>query len=268
METDARYADEMERALYNCAAAGVALDGKSFFYVNPLEVVPGIAGEADTHRHVKPQRAPWFTCACCPPNAARLFTSLGRYAWGVDDTTVYSHLFIAGELDLSASHGMKIQMETEYPADGTVTYHIQKAADASDTDLAIRIPGWSKHTAILMNRTPAKPEMQNGYAMFRNMQDGDTITLSIDVVPRFVYPSPRIPADSGKVAIMCGPLVYCAEGCRQSGRCTRPFREAIVPDPYTANGDNRWASEAGCAGCPRGGGWSVVQRNGSGVHWL
>ena len=141
LEMDSRYADEMERALYNCAAAGVALDGKSFFYVNPLEVIPGIAGKAETHRHVKPQRAQWFTCACCPPNAARLFTSLGRYAWGVEDAMVVSHLFIAGELDLSASHGLKIQLETEYPADGNVAYHIHKIAAAALLILPSACPG-------------------------------------------------------------------------------------------------------------------------------
>lgn len=80
METKGEYADIMERALYNCVLAGMQLDGKKFFYVNPLEVIPGITGTVVTHRHVLPERPKWFGCACCPPNVARTLTSIANYA--------------------------------------------------------------------------------------------------------------------------------------------------------------------------------------------
>ena len=76
LERDRKYADEMERALYNCVLAGMQLDGTKFFYVNPLEALPGISGEAQTHKHALPVRPKWFACACCPPNVARL--QIGR----------------------------------------------------------------------------------------------------------------------------------------------------------------------------------------------
>ncbi len=217
LEIAATYADEMERALYNCAAAGVALDGQSFFYVNPLEAVPGIAGEAATHRHVKPQRAQWFVCACCPPNAARLFTSLGRYAWSAADDMVYSHLFVAGTLDLMATHGLKITVDTAYPADGTVVYRVEKAVRSPGVGLALRMPAWSRRTEVLRNGSPAKPVIKAGYAYLLNLKDGDVISMTVDMEPRRVYASPKVAANSGRVAIMRGPLVYCAEGVDNQG---------------------------------------------------
>ena len=217
LEQNGDYADVMERALYNGVAAGVALDGQSFFYVNPLEVVPGIAGEAVTHRHVLPQRAKWFTCACCPPNAARLFTSLGRYAWGVADAAVVSHLFVAGELNLTALRGLLISLETEYPADGKLTYRVRKTDGSPSAGLFIRIPAWSGRTQITRNGETITPSVTAGYAAITDLRNGDTITVLLDMRPRRVYPSPQIAADSGKVAILRGPLVYCAEGVDNQG---------------------------------------------------
>ncbi len=211
LEKDGRYADTMERALYNGVASGVQLDGKSFFYVNPLEAIPGISGEAPTHRHALPQRAKWFMCACCPPNAARLFTSLGRYAWGVEENRVYSYLFAAGVLDLTASHGVKIKLETAYPVKDTLTYTIE-AQPGRSIGLAVRLPQWSKKRSVTLNGNAASYEEKTGFAILQNLHDGDTVTVTLDLQPRRVYPSPKIADDSGKVALMRGPLVYCAEG--------------------------------------------------------
>ena len=95
----------MEQALYNTVLSGMALDGKSFFYVNPLEVIPGITGEAVTHRHTLPQRPKWYTCACCPPNVARLISSFGKYAYTENEDMAYCHLFASGEVTFE--NGMK-----------------------------------------------------------------------------------------------------------------------------------------------------------------
>ena len=94
-EVKGEYADVMERAFYNTVLAGMQLDGKRFFYVNPLEVIPGISGIAQTHKHDLPQRPGWYACACCPPNAARLISSFGKYAYGESADTVYCHLYAA-----------------------------------------------------------------------------------------------------------------------------------------------------------------------------
>ena len=87
------YADIMEQEFYNGTISGIQLDGKQFFYVNPLETNPGTSGTIFGYKHVLPTRPGWYACACCPPNLVRLVTSLGTYAWSESDTTLYSHLF-------------------------------------------------------------------------------------------------------------------------------------------------------------------------------
>ncbi len=107
------YGDVCERAFYNTVLAGMQLDGRRFFYVNPLEVIPGISGVSPTHRHDLPVRPKWYACACCPPNAARLISSFGKYAYGENADTAFCHLFAAGEISLA--NGMKFTCETKYP---------------------------------------------------------------------------------------------------------------------------------------------------------
>ena len=212
LEKDGDYADVMERAVYNGVPSGVQLDGRAFFYVNPLEVIPGIAGKAETHLHVLPQRAKWFSCACCPPNAARLFTSMGRYAWGVEDETVYSHLFVAGELDLWDSCGAKINLKTDYPVSGSLTYTVALREKEQQITLAVRIPAWSGQNQAQVNGKEIDCAPQAGYVYLPGLWDGDTVTITLELKPRRVYPSLKIACDSGMVAFMYGPLVYCAEG--------------------------------------------------------
>ena len=95
-QSSIKFSDVMEKAFYNTVLAGMQEDGKRFFYVNPLEVIPGIAGVAKTHTHDLPQRPTWYACACCPPNVSRLITSFGKYAYGENKNTVFCHLFAAG----------------------------------------------------------------------------------------------------------------------------------------------------------------------------
>lgn len=213
LEKNNEYADIMERALYNCVLAGMQLDGTKFFYVNPLEAIPGISGEAVTHRHALPQRPKWFTCACCPPNVARLLSSIGRYAWSEEGNTVYSHLFIGGTLDLTdTSHG-KIKVETSYPYGNKVLYRFEPANESMDLTLAIRLPLWSENTSIMLGEKKADYEIRNGYAyLTKAFTAEDIVTVTFDMNIKRIFASSKITADSGKVAFSRGPLVYCAEG--------------------------------------------------------
>ena len=246
LELDRRgeYADVMERAFYNTVLAGMQLDGKSFFYVNALESLPGISGKAVTHRHALPVRPRWFACACCPPNAARLIASISRYAWMLDTQaagggspaagsgTVYSLLFIGGTLDLSETLGVKIHVATGYPYDGRVEYRFEPAGGRPSVamTLAVRLPGWAREkggTAIgssgravrcTLNGADCPYEERDGFAYITGeFASGDTLAFVFDIAVRRIYPSPRISADSGKVAFMRGPLVYCAEGADNEG---------------------------------------------------
>lgn len=210
LEKNSQYADTMERSLYNCVLAGMELDGTKFFYVNPLEVIPGISGKAVTHRHDLPQRPKWFTCACCPPNVARLLSSLSKYAWSVEDDTVYSHLFIGGSLKLSQG---TLHVTTAYPYEGTITYSFEPANDTMPLTLAIRLPFWSKDTVILLNGQKADFVIRDGYAyLTKAFAPTDILTVTFDMTVKRIFANAKVSSDSGKVCFLRGPLIYCIEG--------------------------------------------------------
>lgn len=203
-EVDSRYSDMMERAFYNTVLAGMQLDGKRFFYVNPLEVVPGISGVIATHWHARPQRPGWYGCACCPPNVARLISSFGQYAYGENEDTAFCHLFAGGRVEFS--NGMKLTCETRYPYGFAVTYKIEKGGK-----MAIRIPSWSESYLVLLNKKPVRTEKIKGY-VYIEVADGDTLIITLDDSIKTNYSNTVIHDLSGKVALSRGPLVYCFEG--------------------------------------------------------
>lgn len=218
LDRDGKYADVMERALYNCVLAGMELDGTKFFYVNQLENLPGISGEASSHPHTRPQRPKWFTCACCPPNAARLIASLGRYAWSEAEGMVYSDLFVSGTLDLTGKYGGKITVETDFPLNGTIRYVCEPTGKGEKLSLAIRLPRWSRETKITLNGAHVNYKNENGYAVIADVfGERNVIGVELDIGVRMVYANPKVASDSGKAAFTRGPLVYCAEGADNGG---------------------------------------------------
>lgn len=218
LDHEAKYADVMERALYNCVLAGMELDGTKFFYVNPLEALPGISGKARSHPHTLPVRPKWFTCACCPPNVARLLPSVGEYAWTLEENTVYSNLFIGGKLDLGDKLGGSIIMQSGLPYDGRVRYTFESSLGAMNMRLAVRIPDWSENTVINKNGAPAAYEVSGGYAYLEGpFSDSDVVDVEFDMTVKRVYANVDVSDDSNKVALQRGPLVYCAEGADNDG---------------------------------------------------
>lgn len=210
-DMNGKYADVMERAFYNTVLAGMQLDGKRFFYVNPLEVVPGIAGEAQTHKHDLPQRPAWYACACCPPNVARTITSIGKYAYGANEETAYCHLYAAGKVEFE--NGLVLNCTTEYPYDFTIRYEVL----AGGKGLAIRIPAWSETFTVKRGGIGVQPKIEKGYAYFGEVQTGEQIELLLDGEAKFVYATPKIPDMQNCVTIQRGPLVYCFEGADNDG---------------------------------------------------
>ncbi len=220
LEKNSEYADVMERALYNTVLAGMQLDGQRFFYVNPLESLPGISGRAKTHHHALTERPKWFACACCPPNAARLISSVAEYAWIADESarTVYSNLFIGGELDLTASFGCRIIVTTDFPFDGKVVYKIISDNGNTDMTLAVRLPSWSVSSDICLNGKKPDYTVVKGYAYINGgFSSGDEITVVHDMTVKCVYCNEKVSDNSSKVAFTRGPLVYCAEGADNGG---------------------------------------------------
>ena len=206
-----KFADNMELQLYNGALSGMQLDGKRFFYVNPLEVVPGVSGVVPVQRHVKPTRPEWYTCACCPPNVSRLITSLGQYAWGENEKGVYSHLYLGGTANCEKA-GMQIECASNYPWCGDINYTVNPETAGLERFFAVRIPAWCGKWTLTVNGTPAQYDLKDGYAYItRKWEKGDKVALSLSLEPRRVYANTRVHANAGCVALMRGPVVYCLE---------------------------------------------------------
>lgn len=194
----AKYFDPVERALYNTVLASVALDGKSFFYVNPLEVWPKACMPYTSKEHVKPVRQPWFSCACCPPNVARTFASLGQYIWAQDSQRVYLNLFISSTV--KAKNGAILKLETEFPLE-----NVLKITSDQVLELAVRIPGYGKNF-----RANVSYRKENGYGVFE-LEVGKELEIQFDAPACFIRANPEVRACSGKVCIQRGPVVYCLE---------------------------------------------------------
>ena len=208
-----KYADIIELELYNGILRGMQLDGQRFFYVNPLEVNPGVSGQLYGYRHVLPQRPGWYACACCPTNTVRLITSLGQYVFSENPQTIFSNLFIGGAYDLDKA---RIQVESQYPWQGDITYRIQPKVETAFS-LALRIPRFAKELQITVNGEPWQAVPEKGYAyLSRGWAQGDVVQVHFDMPVRRIYANPAVRANAGRVALMRGPLVYCLEGIDNS----------------------------------------------------
>jgi DUF1680 family protein len=202
---DVRHADEMERVLHNAIAGSIALDGQHFFYSNPLHLRTGHDG---SHEDAPSQRLPWYSCACCPPNLARLMATLAGYAVTADDGGLQIHQYNAGEIETTVDGSpVRIAVQTDYPWDGRVELTV--TTDAPIT-LALRIPGWCPAENVRLDGQSVEPK--DGYLRLRrDWTAGVTVTLDLPMPARVVQPHPRIDAVRGCVALARGPLVYCIE---------------------------------------------------------
>ena len=210
-EIRGEYGDVMERALYNTALAGMALDGKHFFYVNPLEVNPESSQKDPGKSHVKAIRPEWLGCACCPPNLARLLASLDNYVYLKKENTIYSILFMNCESEFKTEKGhLYIKQETEYPYNGRVSFSLKQDSE-EEVGFAIRIPEWLNRYTVELNGQVIEPEVKDGYIYFKKHFSGDVITLYFDMEVEIWAANPLVRADIGKVAISRGPLIYCME---------------------------------------------------------
>ncbi len=209
LEIDGRYADQMELQLFNAALAGMQLDGQRYFYVNPLEVNPRVTMVRNDNKHVLVERPKWHACACCPPNLARLITSLGSYLYSEDDNAVYAHLYVGSTA--KTSHA-EIELQTAYPWKGEASYTL-RCCSGKEFALSIHIPAHARNLHIRVNGNEFAPEIVNGYcAISRLWQDGDQVELRFDMPPRRVYANPLVRDAAGQVALARGPIIYCIEG--------------------------------------------------------
>ncbi|WP_433618510.1 glycoside hydrolase family 127 protein [Paenibacillus cellulositrophicus] len=201
---EAKYADVVERAMYNGALAGISLSGDRFFYVNPL------ASQGDHHR------TEWFDTSCCPTNLVRFLPSIGGYNYAVNEEGPVMLQFVAGTADLELKDGSRVLMKTvtRYPWDGHVHVEVEPAREA-EFAVRLRLPGWCRGAKLSINGesvAPADWTIDRGFLVLsRRWQPGDTIDYVMEMPVQQVHARPEVEADRDRVAVQRGPLVYCLE---------------------------------------------------------
>lgn len=229
---ESQYMDVAERALYNTVLAGIALDGKSFFYVNPLEVWPPACMEGTSKKHVKPIRQKWFGVACCPPNIARTLASLGQYVYSQkpEKKELYVNLFVSNETELDWNKDkIFVKLQTEFPWVNTYSLEV-KNVPADGMDLMLRVPDYAQDYQVKAdgNIYEENKESEKGYRRVHVEKD-TKVEVSFAAPAKFVYANPQVRADSGKVAIVRGPLVYCLEEIDNSQNLPAIFVDTDEP---------------------------------------
>jgi len=218
LQGDGKYIDVLERILYNGMISGVALDGKTFFYPNPLE---------SDGRHA---RSPWFAVACCPPNIARFLPQVPGFAYAHQDDSLYVNLFMSSSAKVPvAGQTVTLQQETSYPWQGDVKLRVEPARSGQEFTLLVRIPGWARNevvpsdlyrfaetvgeqATIKVNGQPLTYEVKKGYAAIRRTwKKGDLVEVNLPMPVRRVVSHEKVEDNIGKVALQRGPLVYCVE---------------------------------------------------------
>ncbi len=201
---DSKYSDIVERVIYNGFMSSVSLDGKAFFYENPLEVIPYLhkrdaLSAWKTNMHwPQMSRSEVFGCSCCPPNIVRFIPSIADLLYTDDGKTLYVHQFMQSKTEIERDgRTVNIEQKTKYPESGKVSITVR----GGDTRLAVRIPGWYDGY---------KGETVKGYAYF-DVKDGDTLTFDFNMRVKFIEARPELVFDAGRYAVTRGPVVYCME---------------------------------------------------------
>jgi uncharacterized protein len=204
---ESRFADVMERGLYNGFLSGVSLAGNTFYYENPLS-------SAGDHHHV-----PWFECPCCPPNVARVIASIGQYFYSTGPDGIWVHLFAGNHAELEVNgNRVQVQQETMYPWDGAVRLKVDPPQPQTFT-LHLRVPGWCHSLQLKVNgaELAIQPDANGYLAITREWQAGDEVSYVMDMPIQAVWANPAVRQLEGRAAIQRGPIVYCLEGVDHGG---------------------------------------------------
>jgi uncharacterized protein len=201
---EAKYADVIERALYNGINSGMSLNGTLYCYRNPLAFDPSGGDKI---------RNEWYDTTCCPPNLERTLASLPGYFYSTSSEGVYVHLYDDSSLDwhLENGTGLKIRQKTSYPWDGGVEIAVAPAQPTEFT-LFVRIPGWTDMTRVAVNGKLVAGATAGQYLPIRRRWTaGDTVTLQLNMAPQVLEANAQVTENNGRVAVQRGPLVYCME---------------------------------------------------------
>ncbi len=213
LNPDVRYADVVETVLYNGFLASTSLDGRSFFYENPLSVDLSLRGR-DTSVNDKEalpitERVEVFDCSCCPPNITRFVAAVADYLYTVNDESLYIHQYMGSSCETDiGSQKIYISQETNYPVDGNIKI---KVKGAKGRNLFIRVPSWCDEYSLSVDGKACKADKENGYLRIECEADELEAELLLDMSCRLVEASPSVHANAGKAALLRGPVVYCME---------------------------------------------------------
>jgi hypothetical protein len=224
---ESRYADEMERALYNGVISGVGLDGKSYYYVNPLACFGDY------------QRQEWHACTCCPGNMVRTLASIPGYMYSVSDEGVWVHLYDNSKVEYALADGtpFTLDVKTDYPWDGNVDIKVG-LREPTEFTLHLRVPQWCESPAVAINgqEVQADEPARAAIRITRKWKNGDSVHANFGMPVTLIEADPRVREDLCSVAVQRGPLVYCAETTDNPGVSIRDL-ELASDDFETARSD-------------------------------
>ncbi|MBS1520887.1 MAG: glycoside hydrolase family 127 protein [Bacteroidetes bacterium] len=208
---DAKYADVLEQTLYNGVLSGISLDGKGFFYTNPLSSNDALPYKLRWSR----DRVGYIAYSdCCPPNVVRTIAEVSSYAYNISDKGLWLNLYGGNKLSTRLKDGtpVKLTQTTNYPWDGTVNIQIENMP-GKEFSIFLRIPGWCKNATLLVNGKPAGVKTTPGtYAELKSKwKSGDKLTLLLPMPVKFIEANPLIEETRNQVAVKRGPIVYCLE---------------------------------------------------------
>lgn len=209
---EARYAEEMERVFWNTVAGAVSRQGAEFFYSNTLHLRTGHDGlDEDSPRH----RLAWYECACCPPNLARLMSSIQGYLLTRDGSGLQVHMPFDGTVSTEVPGGaVDLAVSTRYPWDGTTDIEVVRCSSNDSWGISLRSPRWARkgETTVTLNAAPVEASFGGSYvAVRRRWADGDRLQISFSMPVRVLRPHWRVDAIRDCAAVQRGPLVYCVE---------------------------------------------------------
>lgn len=210
-EINSKYSDVIEKEIYNGIISGIAMDGKSFFYVNPLEVYPKNHTNPVLEQ-VKVERQKWYPCACCPPNVARFLLNIGDYIYSSSDDTVYIHQYIANNSKFNVGNSyVQIDMECDLLKAQDIRIKLN-FSDLVNNKVALRLPNWSNGYLINISDNKVEYRVIDGYIYLENISEKEVvIDLNLKATLKFMKANRKVRYDAGKIAVTYGPIVYCAE---------------------------------------------------------
>ncbi len=209
---DAKYADIVETALYNSVLSGVSLDGKRYFYTNPLRMSDDLPY---TLRWPK-TREEYISCFCCPPNTLRTICEAQNYAYTVNDSTLWFNLY--GDSELRTSLGKKrplvVTQHTGYPYDGKVVINLVEVPKKQKLALKLRVPSWCDNATVAVNgvKEDVKVTPDSYITLDRTWKPGDEVTFDMEMKTKLLESNPLVEETRNHTAVKRGPLVYCLEG--------------------------------------------------------